>query len=77
MARPAQADLLQMRQESKLEMPGQNGYVRVCGKNQGTRNQDILAAHKLDGFRQEPDFENPASRSSRGRSPIRTDARRL
>jgi hypothetical protein len=43
----------------------------------GLGNQDILAAHKLDGLWREPESENPASRSSRGRSQIRTEARRL
>ena len=76
-ARPAQADLLSMRQESKLEKPGQNGCASVCGKSQGARDQGILAAHKLDGFRHEPESQNPADSTSRERCPIRTGVRQL
>jgi len=55
------ADHLEMRQESRLEMPGQNGCTSLCRRSQRAEKHDILAVHTLDGLRQEAEQENPAS----------------
>jgi hypothetical protein len=49
--------------------PARTAPQTCPARGKGTQNQGILAVHKLDGYRQEAESENPASRSSRGRSP--------